>query len=227
MDAVSWDQFKNSKHPNIDEHAEDVMRAYSTGLHTFATMKSVLHGFLPCRQDKTLWEHYQWPESTPRILSKKGYSILGFSANPIFRDHNFREPWDDFYMDLGKNSGSGKRILTKILEKLPNYSEPIFLISLFVETHNPYLGEYDNKDDLGTAKQKQRDGVEYLDRIFGALYDRFPSNTEFYIFSDHGDLFGENKRGHNQKPSSVTPKDQHSCVGECDLHEVFIAKCVK
>ena len=44
---------------------------------------------------------------------------------------------------------------------------------------------------MAELKEKQRTNVEYLDKLFGKLYDLVPANTHILVTSDHGELFGE------------------------------------
>jgi len=46
-------------------------------------------------------------------------------------------------------------------------------------------------DKLLQLKEKQRQNVEYLDKLFEKLYDVCPKNTHFIVTADHGECFGE------------------------------------
>lgn len=46
-------------------------------------------------------------------------------------------------------------------------------------------------DKLLQLKDKQRQNVEYLDKLFEKLYDVCPKNTHFIVTADHGECFGE------------------------------------
>lgn len=51
--------------------------------------------------------------------------------------------------------------------------------------------DFFNLDKLMILKDKQRQNVEYLDKLFAKLYDICPRNTHFIVASDHGECFGE------------------------------------
>lgn len=51
--------------------------------------------------------------------------------------------------------------------------------------------EFFNMDAMLALKDKQRNNIEYLDRLFEKLYEKVPANTHIMVMSDHGELFGE------------------------------------
>lgn len=62
------------------------------------------------------------------------------------------------------------------------------------ETETARNGETDHRFDqkeLDQLRERQIAALEYLDGVFGRLFDVVPSNTWIIVTSDHGELFGE------------------------------------
>jgi hypothetical protein len=53
--------------------------------------------------------------------------------------------------------------------------------------------EFFDQQALHELRSRQVKAVEYLDGVFGRLFDILPSNTWVIVTSDHGELFGEDR----------------------------------
>ncbi len=53
--------------------------------------------------------------------------------------------------------------------------------------------EFFDASQLKALRDRQVAAVEYLDGVFGRLFDRLPSNSWLIVTSDHGELFGEDR----------------------------------
>jgi hypothetical protein len=53
--------------------------------------------------------------------------------------------------------------------------------------------EFFDEETLRTLRGRQVAAVDYLDQVFGRLFDMLPENTWLIVTSDHGELFGEDR----------------------------------
>lgn len=53
--------------------------------------------------------------------------------------------------------------------------------------------EFFDRAQMAELRARQIKAVEYLDGVFGRLFDRLPANTWVIVTSDHGELFGEDR----------------------------------
>lgn len=224
MDSVSWKQFSLAKTPNIDKLSSDINKTYTTASYTLPSIKAMLHGILPSRREDCLYDWnpaFGWMQNMPEWLSeKKGYTTYGFSANPLFTPNiqgvRFDHFIDLFGLDL---KDSGKKLVNEF--KITQLDQPFYAFFLFVDTHHPYLS-IDNK------KETQLKAIEYLDKQVKRIYELVPKNTDIYITSDHGELFGKDERfGHDPRPESDKTFEGGGCLNYSKLLNVFTAKISK
>jgi arylsulfatase A-like enzyme len=59
------------------------------------------------------------------------------------------------------------------------------------ESLSEQYSDFFNMDAMKVLYEKQISNVEFLDRMFGKLYEKVPANTHIIVTADHGELFGE------------------------------------
>lgn len=226
MDAVSFDQFERAETPFIEERAEKIQRAYTGSTWTLPSMKSFLHGIIPQTEQESLYQPMkQWWVPEPLKYRKAGYQTLAISGNPLFCPSSFPYNWSKFFPICDSDIKElGERMIGIFLRE---HEVPFYCVMLFIDTHYPYNGEKMEDKTLEEKKEAQRRGITYLDDQLKRLYIDCPSNTVIYVFADHGDVFREDKLGHNPKAKNIHQGNEKSCLMEPDLLEVPCARILK
>ena len=149
----------------------------------------------------------------PKELEEDGYSTALFTANPaipamdLALDGIFSRSITQLEALKYEGDTSVEAIVGDAIEFLDKHS-PAFVFLLLMETHTPmYDGE---KVKVPFPVQRpssvfdfQRRAIEYIDGALKPLFDVLKERShEIIVTSDHGELLGPVKWGHN--PSDLT-----------------------
>lgn len=155
--------------------------------------------------------------SLPAVLRKLGYRTVARVSMPVLNRFTLiNQHFDDYRLMDNHNDFAGMVAEIDFDPRQPHY----YFLNLG-ETHYPYmlngkdlphisgvhgvfksLGENKGKvggkvdeffelEEMKMLHDQQVKCVEYIDKLFGELVEKAPSNTYFIVTSDHGELFGE------------------------------------
>jgi len=212
LDSCRYDTFEAADAPNMKGLGE-LRRAHSFACFTPSSILGYLMNFGPIGLDMgRLYPYRKWAW-LPDELGEDGYSTALLTANAAIPA-----------MDLALN-GVLSRSLTR-LETLKYDGEtsveaivgdaveflgehgPAFLFLLLMETHAPMYDGEKVKDPYPVQRPSsvfefQKRAVEFIDGALGPLFDALRERPhEVIVTSDHGELLGPMKWGHN--PSDLT-----------------------
>jgi hypothetical protein len=203
MDSVGWQEFQDAKTPNLDKF--NPVKAYSFAIYTCPSVHAMMRGSIPvpvtAKGKYRAYSEYVKTEHAiiPLSLATRGYTTVLVSNNLLVRDS-----WSGFDNEVITNESGkfdieivdfNKRVnASELVSKALKYIKPpYYMFMMFAETHTPYM-------DKDNSRKTHLESIEYLDKVFGELYEKVPKNTRIIVTADHSDCWHEGKLyGHNPK----------------------------
>lgn len=188
LDACRYDTFREAKTPNFDKIGS-LKKAHSISGYTPSTITATFMNLPPYDTGKKKFlDAFPKTHWLPEELKKKGYYTAFLTANAIILLHRriFGRSFDELKGLEFNHSYAADRIIDRNIE-IFKMDKPKFIFNLFMATHTPYS---DGKSNLPLERTSQVKALEAVDRQFGRLLPKL-RNVEVIIFSDHGDLCGE------------------------------------
>jgi len=230
LDSCRYDTFKEADAPNM-KNIGKLRKAHSFSCFTPSTILGYLMNFPPIALNMgRLYPYRKWAW-LPDELRKEGYATAFLTANPVIpmMDIALRGIFTKSFTlnEVLKYEGktSVEAIVADSIRFLEGHST-VFLFLLLMETHTPiYDGE---KAKIPYPIQRpssvfsfQKRAVEFIDKKIEPLFDalrRRSRPAEVTITSDHGELLGPMKWGHNPgdltifKRSMIIFSEQLFCI---------------
>lgn len=154
--------------------------------------------------------------SLPKVLADLGYHCVARVSLPVLNPHTPLAAHFHDYQLMGSHNEFA-RMVEEI--EFPR-DEPHFYFLNLGETHYPYMldgaelphlcgvhgvyrelarggdagegaGRFFDAAEMRRLHRQQITCVEHVDRLFGELLAKAPTNTYFVVTGDHGELFGE------------------------------------
>ncbi len=214
LDSCRYDTFEEAEAPNMKGIGELNM-AHSFACFTPASILGYLMNFSPIGLDMgRLYPYRKW-EWLPSEMEKDGYSTAFLTSNAVIpmMDISLNGIFTNSFTlhEVLKYEGptTVEAIVADSIEFLEG-NQPAFLFLLLMETHTPMFdGEKTKIPYLiqrpSSVHAFQRRAVEFIDEklepLFALLRER-DNPSQVIITSDHGELLGPLRWGHN--PSDLT-----------------------
>lgn len=230
LDSCRYDTFEEAQAPNMKSVGK-LRKAHSIACFTPSSLLGYLMNFPPIGLDMGRFFPYRKWAWLPDELRKDGYVTAFLTANPVIpmMDIALKGIFTNSFTVHKVLKYDGKTSVEAIIDDSITFLEgnsPVFLLLLLMETHTPmYDGE---KTKIPYPVQRpssvfsfQRRAVELIDEkmepLFTALRGR-GSPVEVTITSDHGELLGPMKWGHN--PGNLTLFKRSMIKFSEDLFEI-------
>ena len=214
LDSCRYDTFKEANAPNM-KNLGTLRQASSFACFTPATILGYLMNFPPIGLNMgRLYPYKKW-SWLPDELQKDGYSTAFLTANAVIALMDitlkgiFKKSFS--YHEVIKYEGktSVESIVTDSIRFLNN-NDLTFLFLLLMETHTPMYNGKKAKIPFPIQRPSsvftfQKEAVEYIDKKLKPLFETLAKRenpVEITITSDHGELLGPIKWGHN--PGDLT-----------------------
>ncbi|MBU0847294.1 LTA synthase family protein [Patescibacteria group bacterium] len=222
-DSLRWDVFAESNPVNI-LNLDRVKKVYSFACCTLPSVTSYLMNYPPMQEGSGFFHEGRWDELSegdtiiarkhravrkwmPRYYQERGYTTIWESSNPVplrldgeldgAISRYFRYWRSPQYQSLGDITTP---YVIKDLDALvmKHHDDPIFSVTLLMDTHSPYHDGDGHAWLLDTGqpdinKHRQMLAMRYIDIIFPNFLEIFRKTgrpTEFIFTSDHGEKFG-------------------------------------
>ncbi|UCF68829.1 MAG: sulfatase [Acidobacteriota bacterium] len=196
-----------AKTPHLDEFASESLvfpNANSTTPSTRSSAASLFTGVGPMvhgvRHGKTHMQNYPGAMLSAE-LDKRGYNTLAVVANPNIDPVFGHARGFEEYITLYKRKmeqpvpaapsdlvSPAQEVVESAAEIAGRAKKPYFLFVLAIDPHAPYGPP---GSECQGEQECYRAEVEYVDRWFGWLLQRLPSDAVVVFTSDHGEEFGE------------------------------------
>jgi hypothetical protein len=214
LDSCRYDTFEEADAPNMKSLGE-LRRAHSFACFTPSSILGYLMNFSPIGLDMgRLYPYRKWAW-LPDELRRDGYSTAFLTANAVIPMMDlalngiFKRSFT--YHEVLKYEGptSVEAIVKDSIEFL-NLHGPVFLFLLLMETHAPMFDGEKAKTPYpvqrpSSVHEFQKRAIEFIDReldpMLASLRER-DNTVDVIVTSDHGELLGPMKWGHN--PSDLT-----------------------
>lgn len=233
MDSVGGNELFKAKTPNLDKFKPE--RAISYATFTMPSIQAMLRGSLPVPMGRRKGRYRPFKDYcksehsiVPLTLANQGYNTYLMTSNINISNSKTKFEGDvvgylPWFQHEHKNFNSGFTGLEMVNWFLKNAKAPFYAFFLFIDTHTPYCG-VDRNHPKAQLRRSQLKAIEYLDKVFGVLYEGCPENTRIIVTSDHSDCWKDGIRnGHN-------PENYKGVVNAGllrDLLDVFIVEAIK
>lgn len=214
LDSCRYDTFNEANAPNM-KSIERLEKAHSFACFTPSTILGYLMNFPPIGLNiGRLYPYRKW-SWLPDEFKKDGYSTAFLTSNAVIPMMDialkgvFKKSFTIFEVMKYKGKTSVEEILKDSIKFLNSHS-PTFLFLLLMETHTPIYDGKKVKIPFPVQRPSnffshQKRAVEFIDEKMEPLFSFFRKNkrpVEITITSDHGELLGPIKWGHN--PGDLT-----------------------
>lgn len=214
LDSCRYDTFEDARAPNM-KGVGKLRKAHSFSCFTPSTLLGYLLNFPPIGLNMgRLYPYRKWAW-LPDEFGRDGYATAFLTANPVIPmidislDGVFSKSFAFHQVLKYEGKTSVEAIIDDSIQFLDSHS-PVFLLLLLMETHTPIYDGQRAKIPFPVQRPSsvfsfQKRAVEFIDEnmepLFAALRGR-RQPVEVTITSDHGELLGPVKWGHN--PGDLT-----------------------
>lgn len=230
LDSCRYDVFLSSDAPNMKKIGK-LRKTHSFSCFTPGTIIGYFMNFPPIGLNiDRLYPYKKW-SWLPREFKKDSYSTALISPNAVLPllDLNLNKSFSRHFDLFECLKFEGKTAVEEIVEESINFLEKndlAFLFILLMETHTPIFDGKKEKLPFPIQRPQsifnfQKKAVEFIDKKLKILFENLESrsrNVDVIITSDHGELLGPLKWGHN--PGDINFLQQSMIEFKEELFEI-------
>lgn len=214
LDSCRYDVFRDADAPNMKSIGK-LRRAHSFACFTPSSFVGFLMNFPPIGLNVSrLYPYKKWAW-LPREFHRDGYRNAIFSSNVVVPlldlnlDGAFLKEFDEKQFIKYEGESAVEEIVDDAIHFYAS-NDKTFIVLLLMETHTPIYDGVKAKIPYPVQRPDsvysfQRRAVEFIDGKLSRLFDAVKESgrkTDVIITSDHGELLGPARWGHN--PGDLT-----------------------
>lgn len=230
LDSCRYDVFLSSEAPNMKKIGK-LRKTHSFSCFTPGSIIGYFMNFPPMGLNiDRLYPYKKW-SWLPRELKKDGYSTALLSPNAVIPllDLNLNKIFSRYFDLFECLKFEGKTAVQEIVDESISFlkkNDLVFLFILLMETHTPIFDGKQEKTPFPVQRPQsifnfQKKAVEFIDEKIMKLFEYLKTrrrNVDVIITSDHGELLGPLKWGHN--PGDINFLQQSMIEFKEELFEI-------